>query len=182
MKRLLIASALCVFFSLPSFAQANEMRRYDINWNILSYLRQGGTDYAGGSLEFGFHATDHWAIVADAGVHTTVLFGEGDVTTYRFGPRYSSRHGKRLTTFVDAMAGGARITDKTTLFIFGPTTTLTTTSVNGFSFGAGGGFDVGIRPWIAWRAVQAQYSFIRISGANSSGIRVGTGLVFRFGK
>ena len=182
MRRLLIASALCVLFSLPSFAQANERRRFDINWNILSYLRQGSADFAGGSLEFAYHATDHWAIVADAGVHSSILFGSDEVTTYRFGPRYSSKHGNRITTFAEAMAGGARLTNKTTLFTFGPSTTSTTTSVNGFSFGAGGGFDVGIRPWIAFRAVQAQYSFIHFSGAGSSGVRIGTGLVFRFGK
>jgi hypothetical protein len=38
-----------------------------------------------------------------------------------------------------------------------------------------------IKPWFAWRAFQADYSFLRFEGENSNGMRAGTGIVFRFG-
>jgi hypothetical protein len=189
MNRLLMAITLCVLFSLPSFAQANEQRRYDINFNVLSYNRLNGSDFGGGTLGFTVHATDHLGIVAEAGVHELLSIGvDQELTTYRFGPQYTRRSGKRLMMFVEGLAGGAHVSNKTTLFTFcrvplcTPSTTSTTTTSNGFAFGAGGGLDIGIRNWIAFRAVQADYTFVRLGGSNNKGVRVGLGLVFRFGK
>ncbi len=183
MKRLLMALVLYVVFSLPSFAQANAQRRFEINWNVLSYSRLGDTDFGGGTLGLTLHATERLGIVAEVGVHELADFGPNlELTTYRFGPRYSRRHGKRLTMFAEVLAGGARATNKVTLFSLGPSTTTTTTSVNGSAFGAGGGVDIGIRPWIAFRAVEAEYSFVRLNGSNNNGVRIGIGVVFRFGK
>jgi hypothetical protein len=185
MKRLLMTTTLCVLFTLPSFAQANEKRRFEIGWNILSYNRLGDTDWGGGTLDFTFHPTDHLGIVAELGVHEHInFFGPTqDLTTYRFGPRYTRRSGKRLMMFAQALAGGAQGSDSVTYLSFTPgTTTKTTTTTNGFAFGAGGGLDIGIRNWVAFRAVQAEYGLVRINGATKSSGRVGFGVSFRFGK
>jgi outer membrane immunogenic protein len=185
MKRLLIVTTLSVLFSISSFGQANEQRRFEIGWNVISYNRLGGTDWGGGTLDFAFHPTDRLAVVAELGVHERVnFFGPSyELTTYRFGPRFIRRSGKRLMMFAEALAGGARTSAKQTLFFVPPsTTTTTTTTSNGFAFGTGGGLDIGIRNWIAFRAVQAEYSFVHVNGESDNGLRVGIGFTFRFGK
>jgi hypothetical protein len=185
MKRLLLVVILCIVFAAPSFAQANSFRKFEINWDALAYTRQGGSNFAGGGLGFAYHVTRRWAILAEERIDERVDFSDIHLTTYRFGPRYTRTHGNRLTMFAEVLAGGALAT-RTTLqptiqSVNGSTKTVTTTSQNGFAIGAGGGVDFGIRPWIAWRAVQAEYSFVHIGG-NTNGVRIGTGLVFRFGK
>jgi hypothetical protein len=121
-------------------------------------------------------------MVAEVGVHERInFFGPSyELTTYRFGPRFTRRSGKRLMMFAEALAGGARTSAKQTLFFVAPsTTTTTTTTSNGFAFGTGGGLDIGIRNWIAFRAVQAEYSFVHVNGGSDNGLRVGIGFTFR---
>ena len=113
---------------------------------------------------------------------TTRLAGSPkvEIVTYRFGPRlYVSTKG-RMTPFAEILAGGTRVTTSFTEIFSGGRTT-TSFSSNGFAFAAGGGLDVGIKPWFAWRAIQSDYSLLRIEGATSNGVRLATGIVFRFG-
>jgi hypothetical protein len=184
MQRLLFGCVVFLLLSIPAFGQANEFRRFEIDFNFIGYARQGPQNFAAGDLAFAFHATKRLAIVADVGIHVAgddALSEEW--TTYRFGPRISYRHGSRITTFAHVLAGGARATLQSCT-CSGPTKTSTSTSTDGFSFAAGGGVDVGIRPWFGFRVVQADYSFIRFGSAdlNSNGFRVSSGIVFRFGK
>jgi hypothetical protein len=57
----------------------------------------------------------------------------------------------------------------------------TSISHDGFAFGVGGGLDVKVRPWFAWRAIQGGYSLRHVEGGTSNGFRLATGIVFRFG-
>jgi len=86
--------------------------------------------------------------------------------------------------FGQALAGGARATNRYTT-ISPPFTTTTSASVNGFSMTAGGGVDLGLKNWIALRLAQVDYTFTHFSDAletNANGVKVGVGVVFRFGK
>jgi hypothetical protein len=181
--RLCLSAALVLVFASAVFAENNEFRRFDIGWNVLSYSRQGSINAYGGDLSFAFHASKRIAVVADFAAHQASVSGiDLDTFTYRFGPRYSRTFGSRLTAFGEVLAGGTRLTGGTTTFSSGTTTT-TSTSFNGFALAAGGGLDIGIRPWFAWRAAQLDYSLLRFGqlDATSNGIRVGSGIVFRFG-
>lgn len=177
MKRSFVSAAcavLTVVFASELCAQsANEFRRFDINWNVVSYVRQGSTDNLGGTLGFTAHVNDRWGIVADLGVHAPTDFGF-DATTYRFGPRITHRSGKRLMVFGQFLAGGVHL-NVFDLGIFSPT-------ANGFSMLMGGGVDVGIRHWFAIRVVEGGYSGLHVDGGWSNGARVSTGIVFRFGQ
>jgi len=58
-------------------------------------------------------------------------------------------------------------------------------SANSFAMTAGGGVDINLTPHLALRAVQADYFLTRFNnGANDqqNNFRVGTGIVYRFGK
>jgi len=95
-------------FACESSAQSvNEFRRFDINWNLLSYSRQGSLNQYGGTLAFTVHVNDRWGIVADVGVHEPIGGGLQTVT-YRFGPRLSHPVGERVTTFGQLLAGGVQ--------------------------------------------------------------------------
>ncbi|HZI51392.1 MAG TPA: hypothetical protein VFE29_06180 [Terriglobia bacterium] len=169
---------------------ANEFRRFEINWNILSYSRQGDLNQYGGTLDLAVSLNERVAIIADVGIHqpiTTVAGVNVTTSTYRFGPRFSARHGRRVTTFSQFLAGGVRLTGSGSVFI-GGTTVTASESVNGFSMLVGGGVDIGIRPWFAIRAVEGGYSGLHIGdvggveGGWSHGFRVSGGIVFRFGQ
>lgn len=169
---------------------ANEFRRFEINWNVLSYSRQGSVNQYGGTLSLAVSLNDRVAIIADVGIHQpSTTYAGVDVTTstYRFGPKISSRHGRRLTTFGQFLAGGVRLTGSGSAII-GGTTVTASESVNGFSMLAGGGVDIRIRPWFAIRAVEGGYSGLHIAdtaeveGVWSNGYRVSAGIVFRFGQ
>ena len=176
MKKSLVLSALVVALaggimaSDASAQNANSFRRFDINWNVLSYSRQGSVDQYGGTLGFTYHINEKWGFVADLGHHET---GSDllETTTYRFGPKLSNRVGTRVKTFGQFLVGGARLTVPSV------------GSANGFSMLMGGGVDIGIKPWLAVRAIEGGYSGIHVSGAGwSNGLRLSGGVLFRFGE
>lgn len=185
MTKTVLCFALSLLAALPLAAQddANAQRDFEIGWNVLSYVRQGDVNLYGGDLSFTVHATPRIGIVADVSVsRSTDTSPTIDIYTYRFGPKFVVRRGGRITTFGEILAGGTRLKGSASAVVAG-TTIAVSDSINGFSFAVGGGVDLGIRPWIAWRIAQFDYSLLKFSGIDgtSNGFRVGTGLVFRFG-
>jgi hypothetical protein len=184
LHRLAAGALLCLALSLPAFGQAHEFRRFDINLNMIGYARQGPQNLGAGNLALAVHLKERIAIVAEAGFY---FAGDDtlrqDWTTYRFGPQVSRRYGKRVTTFAHALAGGARITEQSSVKL-GQSTTTTSASVNGFSIGAGGGIDVGIREWFGFRVIQAEYNYVHLGSIDytTNGVSLSAGVVFRFGK
>ena len=158
-------------------AQANEFRRFDINYNPVSYSRQGALNQYGSTVALTVHLNERIGIVADLGVHQPADTDLIRTYTYRFGPKFSNRIGDRITTFGQILVGGARFTV--------PILGTSSPSLSGFSMLSGGGVDIGVTPWFAVRAIEGGYSGIHISGAGggwSNGIRVSVGIVFRFGQ
>jgi hypothetical protein len=185
-KRIFLLAAMLLCLTSFGFGQANEFRRFEIASNVISILRLTGDYYGGGDLSFAFHKSPRLAFVADVAVYEVAIPFDGDqeLTIYGFGPRYSLSRGKRWMFFGQALAGGARVTDKYKT-ISPPFTTTTSVSANGFSMTAGGGVDLGLKNWIALRLVDVDYTFLHFSDAvdtNLNGIKVGIGVVFRFGK
>ena len=172
----------------PSKSDANEFRRFEINWNILSYQRQGEVDLGGGTLGLTININEGFGIVADLGVHSTDISGvETTLTTYRFGPKFSHRIGGRVTFFGQFLAGGVRLRGDLSEAFGGATANLSFAG-NGFSVYGGSGLDVGIRPWFAIRAIEGGYSGFYVDNLAgyelgwSNGFRVSGGIVFRFGQ
>lgn len=184
--RILAAVVVIAALAIPAFAQKedpNAYRGYEIGWNVASYSRQGSANLYGGDLSFTIYPTKSFGIVADAAEHQTIETGLNLKTfTYRFGPKFVARRGKHVTTFGEVLAGGTRITGSLSAISSG-TTVSASQSFDGFAFAVGGGLDIAVRPWIAVRAVQYDYSFLHFGSlnTNSNGFRVGGGLVFRFG-
>jgi hypothetical protein len=161
----------------------NAHRTFEIMWSPYSFSFQGSDFYGhGGEFAFAARLQPDLAILADASLHRDT-FGAAtlDVTTYRFGVRAMRSHGERATSFIHVLAGGFHAAG-TASGVVGGTVITATETVDGFSMAVGGGLDIGVRPWFGIRVAQGDYSLL-YSGelGDSHGVRIGTGLVFRFG-
>ena len=101
----------------------------------------------------------------------------GHFETYLFGPRINFRYSDHFVPFVEVMFGaahgGAQVTGDT--------------NQSTFALAAGGGVDVVITQYLAWRFFQADYLMTNFTGplvnadGRQSNFRIGTGVVFRWG-
>jgi outer membrane protein OmpA-like peptidoglycan-associated protein len=101
----------------------------------------------------------------------------GGITTYLFGPRLNLRRFDHFVPFAEFLFGGAH-------------GGLALTGINGqnaFALAAGGGVDVVLNKYVAWRFAQIDYLMTNFDGPNvnstarQNNLRLGTGLVLRFG-
>jgi opacity protein-like surface antigen len=110
--------------------------------------------------------------------------------SFLFGPQLTYRKKEKVTPFGHILLGGVM---RKARFPIGATQTIdpttTTTSVSfieesdiGFGVAFGGGMDVRLSKRASLRAFQVDYLLSRVSGGTQSNIRVGTGLVLRFGR
>jgi hypothetical protein len=184
-KRIFLLAVTLLLISPSAFAQANEFRRYEIGLGT-SVARLEGDYFGGGDMSFAFHISPRLAIAADVTGYLTAespLGGHQELTFYGFGPRFTTKRGNRWMFFGQALAGGARLSE-TFRTSSGPTTTTITTAINGSSVSAGAGVDIGLKNWIALRLGEVHYTLAHFSDVdeNIDGIKVGFGVVFRFGK
>jgi len=192
-----IFATVCILLalSIPAFAQAppqtppqkeapNTYRGYEIGWNLLSYAQQGSIDLYGGDVSLTIYPWKSIGIVADVAVESGTYSSLGvTITNYRFGPKFVARRGRRVTTFGEVLFGGSHLTGASSSYIAGTTITASQ-STNGLSLAFGGGLDIAIKPWFAFRPAQFDYSYIYFNqyDTHSGGFRISGGLVFRFGE
>jgi hypothetical protein len=121
--------------------------------------------------------------VADFGGYTqgNVVSSGRSLTleTFLFGPRYALGRAKKVTPFVQFLAGGAHGSGT----LYGTATT--SGSANGFSFSTGGGLDWNATRHVSVRLFQAEYLMTRLPNAvngNQDNLRLTFGMAFRFGR
>ena len=161
--------------------------RYEVNFGY-DYLEfnpgDGFSSYGnhGGAGGFTFNANRYLGLTAElggySGHHTVngVYSGTG-LTTYLFGPRLNLRRFDHFVPFVEFLVGGAKGGGGIT-------------GLNGqdvFALAAGGGVDVVLNKYLAWRFAQIDYLTTNLSGPNlnadgrQNNLRLASGLVLRFG-
>ena len=102
---------------------------------------------------------------------------KGGQTTYLFGPRVNLRRFDYFVPFAQFLIGGAH----------GGNAVTGDSGQNTFAMAAGGGVDMVITKSFAWRVAQIDYLMTNYNGsslgpnARQNNVRVGTGLVYRFG-
>jgi opacity protein-like surface antigen len=141
----------------------------------------------GGSGYFAYNVSRVLGLVADFGgygngsVHGPL---DSDSTfTYLFGPRFNWRHWSRVTPYVQALFGGARISATTNL-----NGTMASSDQNGFATAAGGGVDIAITHHIAIKPIQIEYvmsqvpSFATNRNSYQNSLRYSAGVALRFGE
>jgi hypothetical protein len=141
----------------------------------------------GGSGSFTYNASRWLGLTAEiGGLHydrnVFPLTGSnqsisGGLTTYLFGPRLNLRKFDHFVPFGEFLIGGAHAGKQLT----------GDQGQSAFAIAAGGGVDVVITRYLAWRFAQIDYVMTNFSGTGVGGnarqdnFRVGTGIVLRFG-
>ena len=133
----------------------------------------------GGSASLAYNFRTSLSAVADFGGYNNgnVLGrGNGTVSSYLFGPRYSFRHFRKITPFGQVLVGTAHA-DANAFRTAG--------TQNAFAMTAGGGVDYKLFDHISIRPFQTEYLLTRfregtLATRNENNLRVSTGFVFRF--
>ncbi len=139
-------------------------------------------DSHGGNGFFTYNASRWLGLTAEIGGYNfernlNSVETKGSLTSYLFGPRLNLRRFDHFVPFTEFLFGGARAGIETT----------GTTQQSSFAMATGGGVDVVLNRWLAWRFAQIDYYMTNFSGTalGSSGrqnnLRVGTGVVLRMG-
>jgi len=102
--------------------------------------------------------------------------------SFLFGPRVSERSLKWFTPFAHALLGFSRVhkeIDRTG----NPATAISLSAdTSSFAMALGVGLDVAGDSPVSFRIVQVDYFLLRPEGVKREGVRISSGLVFRFGR
>ena len=133
---------------------------------------EGGVNANGFDISGAGNFNNYFGVVADLGSSFTT---QGGISfhnyTYTFGPQLSLRANKAYTPFVHALVGG----DHATASFAGASG-----SGNGMAVFAGGGVDININRYMAFRG-SADWMMLRSNGSSSSkNFRMPIGVVFKF--
>lgn len=147
------------------------------------------TDFSnqGGSGSFTYNASRWLGLTGELGFYgyTRNLFPltgtnagtHGSITSYLFGPRLNMRRFDYFVPFAEFLVGGAN----------GRIELTGTGNQSSFALATGGGVDMVLTRYLAWRVAQLDYVMTTFSGtalggtARQNNFRVGTGAVLRFG-
>ena len=156
-----------------------------------SFVRIEGSNLHGWNLAPSGNINDNLAIVGDFAGHyssesETIGAAEStsDLTLHSLmaGFRVTDRSLGAMSPFAHSLFGMTRVNADFTVSQPGVPTSTATNNVTGFSAAFGGGLDIGMSPGVAFRLFQADYLVIRSDGFKHEGVRVSTGLVWRFGQ
>jgi hypothetical protein len=135
----------------------------------------------GSSAEVAFHTYRWFSAVADiAGERTGKVSGGSQglsLVSYTVGPRFTYPIDRLYAPFAQTLFGGVHGFDS-----YFPVTSGSTGAADGFAMLAGGGLDIRVKPYLAIRAVQADYFFTYLpNGVNDrqNNFRLGAGIVVR---
>lgn len=187
-QRMLIAGAMLGgYFSIPGLAAGQAL--FDVGGGY-TYVRAnappggcGCFSLNGGNGWLALNATKSIAVVGEVGVqHASNVVGTGadlTLTSYLFGPRYTVRRFGRLQPFAQVLLGGAHASGS-----LAPGSSGLAGSANAFATIVGGGLDVRLNEHFSLRAIEANYYFTKFdNGVNDreNNLRIGVGIIFRFG-
>jgi hypothetical protein len=133
---------------------------------------EGGVNANGFDISGAGNFNNYFGIAADFGASYKTESGvKFNNYTYTFGPQLSLRANKAYTPFVHALIGGDRATAS-----FGGVSA----SGNGMAVLAGGGVDININQYMAFRG-SADWMLLHSNGSSSSkNFRMPIGIVFKF--
>ena len=184
MRKFLLLAA--IMLALPAVGMAQDAPRAEI-FGGYSYLRADddnrGEDLHGWNASLATNLNKWFGLALDFSGHygdPRVLPGaKADVNAHIFtvGPRFSYRGNERVTPFAHILFGAAR-----SHVAFDSPTVRFRESDSAFAMVVGGGVDIKLGQYAAYRLFQADYVLTRFSEENQHNFRVSTGIVFRIGE
>lgn len=180
----LLFAAPC-FGQLQQGSQGDEVHRMELSLIPYSYAQLIGEDLHGASGSIAVHLNRTFAVVGDFGLHRT--FGaqsiagfsvDSEIFTYRGGLRITKRGG-RSSIYAQVLVGGLHVRGITR--ITGDDISISDKeTIHGWAGSLGGGVDVGIRHWVSYRVVSAEWMPVYFTGTGNPfhGAKLSTGFVF----
>jgi len=150
------------------------------NWNNLGAtgsFTYNANKWLGLVAEVGGYHFRRDVFVSDSTGTVTTNSLSGGLQTYLFGPRLNLRRFDHFVPFAEILFGGAH----------GGSQVTGDQGQNSFAMAAGGGVDVILTKYVAWRFFQADYLMTNFSGSllgadsRQNNFRIGSGLVLRWG-
>ena len=185
MKKLLFIAVLILGFSVTAMAQ-DEFPRGEVflgyayfgcdNTVFGSSLKQNCT-YDGWDFSIVLNGTKNLSFVTDFGGYYNrdkPLPGYMDhyhAYTFLFGPRFTVRQINKVTPFVQALFGDARVTPGRLGWPY----------ENVFAMALGGGLDIKVYKNLSFRPIQLEYMPIKLGKPYSDNIRYNIGISYSFG-
>jgi opacity protein-like surface antigen len=185
MKRLVLLCALVLCFTCVASAQDTPKGDLFAGYSFAHLSENGfGINFNGGSASGSFNVNNWLGLVADfGGYHTNTDGISANSYTYLFGPRIYFGHGK-ISPFVQNLYGGAHATGENSCPDVRVHSQATfgcgSGSENAFALTLGGGVDWNATEHLGVRLIQAEYFLSRFGGSNQNGVRISTGVTFRF--
>ncbi len=184
MRKLVCLMGMLFVVSLTAAAQDDSKAQAFLGY---SYVRANPAtsgvpsfNLNGGTASFAFTPSALGIVGEVGGYHVGSISGvsvDSNVFTYLAGPRYSLRSNERFTPFVQALFGGAHVSNDNALG--------SPTSKNAFAMAVGGGLDANLSRHFAVRLGQLDYLMTRFEESpgnrnTQNNLRFSAGIVFRF--
>ncbi len=172
MRKLALVGLLIGLFSVSVFAAESDHPKAEFFGGYQYNRLEGGVNANGFDFSVAGNFNSSFGIVADFGASYISQSGASvNNYTYTFGPQLSLRANKAYTPFVHALIGGDHASASIAGF---------SGSGNGMAVFAGGGVDININQYMAFRG-GADWMMIHGNGATSSkNFRMPIGIVFKF--
>ncbi len=181
--RVLSSLLIGLLLSVPAVGQDSKQSRLFTGLSIAG-IDVGGDRNGTAGLQGSYTRplSDNVGFTADVGGQFgTLTFVNFQSYQFLFGPQISGRAG-RIRGFAHALGGIAHVRSGGGTFdFFGIPITIPATSNTGVALGFGGGLDVGLGKRVSLRLFQVDAIPARLAGQWGHSVRVGFGLVFKFG-
>ena len=191
--RLTTCAVLLIATSLPALAQEPPTIEVFAGY---SFLRtSGGGGMQGWNASVAGNLSRTFGLVSDFSGHygrqslRTEFSGPGfpgtisassdsksSVYLILFGPRFSYRKNERITPFVHALPGAARLSTRATVSFDGLSTATSFANIS-FAAALGGGVDLKLNDSFALRLIQADYLLTRFGNNTQRSARLSVGIV-----
>lgn len=180
----LLLAAPC-FGQLQQGSQGDDVHRMELALIPYSYAQLLGFDMHGAGGSVALHLNPTVALVGDFGLHRTIgltsIAGfsiDSEIFTYRGGIRLTKRGG-RSSLYAQVLVGGLHVRDIARITGDGVDLSGKLT-IHGWAGSLGGGVDVGIRHWLSYRVVSAEWmpTYFHDTGNVFHGAKLSTGFVF----
>jgi len=171
-RKIALVGLLVGLFSLSALAAENDHPKAEFFGGYQYTRLEGGVNANGFDLGVTGNFNNYFGITADFGSSYTTQQGVSfNNYTYTFGPQLSLRGNKGWTPFVHALIGG----DHASASYLGASG-----SGNGMAVLAGGGVDININRYMAFRGA-GDWMMLHSNGSTSSkNFRMPVGIVFKF--
>ena len=172
MRRIAFVGLIVALFSLSALAAESDHPKAEFYGGYQYTRLEGGVNANGFNLGATGNFNEYFGITADLSSAFTTQSGVSVHNyTYTFGPQLALRANKAYTPFVHALIGG----DHASASFAGATGT-----GNGMAMLAGGGVDINMNRYMAFRA-GADWMMLHSNGTTSSkNFRMPIGVVFKF--